>query len=117
MSRQFELERMERMLRDLQSLRCPVTVPVLDYRMEEGGRADGAVCDCSSWHAFRIDTPWTELDAHRWVRTTISIPPEMDGRHVEFQMISGREGQWDATNPQILFYLNGKLVQGVDVNH
>nr|WP_289707577.1 hypothetical protein [Enterocloster clostridioformis] len=36
---------------------------------------------------------------------------------MEFLITTGREGQWDATNPQMLFYLNGKIVQGVDVNH
>ena len=44
-------------------------------------------------------------------------PPRLDGAHVEFLITTGREGQWDATNPQMLFYLNGKIVQGVDVNH
>ena len=44
-------------------------------------------------------------------------PPRLDGAHVEFLITTGREGQWDAANPQMLFYLNGKIVQGVDVNH
>ena len=117
MSRQFELERMERMLRDVGKLRCRQSVPVVDYRMAEGNFPGGATCDPSGWAPYRIDTPWSELDAHRWLRTGIDIPAEMDGQRVEFQLISGREGQWDATNPQMLFYINGSPVQGVDVNH
>lgn len=41
----------------------------------------------------------------------------MGGKRVEFRFITGREGQWDATNPQMLFYVNGRPVQGIDVNH
>lgn len=57
------------------------------------------------------------MDAHRWFRTTITIPESMDGKHVEFLITTGREGEWDATNPQMIFYLDGQLIQGIDVNH
>lgn len=113
----FELERMERLVADIDKLRYPLTVPVNHYKMAEGKFAGGESCDTSAWQDYRIDTPWTTLDDHRWLRTEIEIPQQMNNRHVEFQLISGREGQWDATNPQMLFYLNRQLIQGVDVNH
>lgn len=34
-----------------------------------------------------------------------------------FQLLTGCEGEWDAKNPQGLVYLNGKMVQALDVNH
>jgi len=117
MSLLFELERMERLTADIEKLRCPVCIPVSHYKMCEGKQAGGESCDVSGWQDYQIETPWTELNAHRWLRTTIVIPKEMDQKHVEFQLISGREGQWDATNPQMLFYINGELIQGIDVNH
>lgn len=117
MSILFELERMERLLADIEKLRCPASIPVSNYKMYEGKLPGGESCDISGWQDYKIETPWTSLDAHRWLRTTIAIPQEMDHKHVEFQLTSGREGQWDATNPQILFYINRELVQGVDVNH
>ena len=117
MSRQFEVERMERLVGDIDKLRYPLSVPVVNYKMAEGKIAGGEHCDPSDWQDYRIDTPWSSLEAHRWLRTGIDIPAEMDGRHVEFRLTSGREGQWDATNPQMIFYLNGELIQGVDVNH
>lgn len=117
MSRQFEIERMERLIQDIGQLRYRMSVPVVQYKMAEGKFQGGECCDTSDWADYRIDTPWASLDAHRWLRTEIEIPAEMDGEHVEFQLISGREGQWDATNPQMLFYINGQLIQGVDVNH
>lgn len=117
MSILFELERMERLLADIEKLRCPASIPVSNYKMYEGKLPGGESCDLSGWQDYKIETPWTSLDAHRWLRTTIAIPQEMDHKHVEFRLTSGREGQWDATNPQILFYINRELMQGVDVNH
>ena len=117
MSILFELERMERLLDDLSLLRRPVKIPITDYKRKEGNAADGAVCSAEDWEDCRIDEPWQTLDSHRWYRTTVEIPEELDGCHVEFLVTTGREGQWDATNPQMLMYVNGKIVQGVDVNH
>lgn len=117
MSILFELERMERLIKDIEKLRYPICIPIRDYKMYEGKLEGGEKCDVTKWQDYKIDTPWNTLDSHRWLRTTVVIPKEMDHRHVEMQLISGREGQWDATNPQMLFYVNQKLAQGVDVNH
>lgn len=117
MSVLFELERMERLVQDIEKLRYPISIPITNYKMYEGKRKDGEKCSTEDWQDYAIDTPWNILDSHRWLRTTIVIPEEMDRKHVEMQLISGREGQWDATNPQMLFYINQQLIQGVDVNH
>ncbi len=117
MSILFELERMERLAQDIEKLRCPLSIPIRDYKMHEGKLKDGEKCSTEDWQDYRIDTPWNTLDSHRWLRTTVTIPEEMNGKHVEMQLISGREGQWDATNPQMLFYIDQQLIQGVDVNH
>lgn len=117
MSILFELERMERLSADLNRLRHPLRIPVLNYKRKDGKAQGNEIESTEDWENCRIDEPWRETDSHRWYRTTIEIPEEMDKKHVEFFITTGREGQWDATNPQMLFYLNGKIVQGVDVNH
>ena len=113
----FELERMERILNDIEKLRCSESAAVTEYRIWDGKKEDGAVCDTGEWRQAQIDTPWKGTDQHRWYRTKIQIPFSMREKHVEFWISTGREGQWDATNPQMLFYLNGKIIQGIDVNH
>lgn len=117
MSLLFELERMNRLSEDLALLRRPVKIPVSHYLRMEGKDRGSALCGTSDWRECTIEEPWSCLDSHRWYRTSIEIPECMDGKHVEFLITTGREGQWDAINPQMLFYLNGKIVQGVDVNH
>lgn len=56
-------------------------------------------------------------DTHFWFRNKIKTPPHEDGKELYFRLSTGCEGQWDATNPQGLVYLNGKIVQGLDTNH
>lgn len=113
----FELEREERILADIKKLIYPLSVPVTDYKVCDEKKEDGYFCDTSEWRTFHTNEVWSELNRHRWFRTALTIPQQFDGRFVEFAITTGREGQWDATNPQMLFYLNGKIVQGVDVNH
>lgn len=117
MSIQFEVERMERLAADLDLLRISGQIPVTDYLRKEGKQEDGAICDTEGWTPCCISEPWSELCEYRWYRTRVQIPKEMGGKRVEFRFITGREGQWDATNPQMLFYVNGRPVQGIDVNH
>ena len=45
------------------------------------------------------------------------IPDHFHEKCVVYELRTGREGSWDATNPQFRVYLNGVLKQGLDVNH
>ncbi len=117
MSILFELERMERLAADLDALRRPKRVSVTEYYRKEGKGEGSASGSLEGWEKCYIREPWRVLESHRWYRTVVRIPKEFDGCHVEFLITTGREGQWDATNPQMLFYLNGKMIQGADVNH
>lgn len=57
------------------------------------------------------------IDTHYWVRAQFHTPKVDDNKYLVLEAITGKEGQWDATNPQGLLYLNGKMVQGYDTNH
>ncbi len=56
-------------------------------------------------------------DGHFWFRMAFRTPEAQEGRSLYLKVTTGREGQWDATNPQGLVYLNGRMTQGMDVNH
>lgn len=60
---------------------------------------------------------WNCKDAYRWYRTTITVPEAFQTEQIDFVISTGREGEWDATNPQMLLYVNGEIKQGLDVNH
>lgn len=117
MNLKFELERLQRLADDLEKLIISDSEEIIWYKKKEGKQKDGHFCSTADWETGRIDEPWMKLDDHRWFRTTVEIPERMEGRKVAFSITTGREGEWDATNPQMLFYLDGQIVQGVDVNH
>ena len=117
MNRQFELERMERLLNDLEKLIVQEQTEITDYEVKNGKELSDAAAPAQDWEKGRITEPWTKTDDHRWFRTVIQIPESMEGQKVVLAVTTGREGQWDATNPQMLLYLDGQLVQAADVNH
>lgn len=69
------------------------------------------------WTAYDINVPLTGDDAHFWFRAALRTPCVADNEYLILRAVTGREGKWDATNPQGLLYLNGKMVQGYDTNH
>ena len=114
----FELGRAQRLREDIEKMIIVEKREITAYKSLEGKKKDGHVCAIDGqWKDYVMGTAWNQVDAHRWFRTTITIPESMDGKHVEFLITTGREGEWDATNPQMIFYLDGQLIQGIDVNH
>lgn len=67
--------------------------------------------------------PWSRedtirgKDAHYWFHVSFAAPPAQEGRQLFFQLETGCNSVWDAVGPQGLLYLNGEMVQGLDVNH
>ena len=61
------------------------------------------------------DTWGYERDAHVWFAFEVDVP------HLnkeEFKLeISTQINGWDATNPQFIAYVDGKIRQGLDTNH
>lgn len=117
MNRQFELERMGRLAADLQKLIIKDQEEITEYFVKSGKDPSGATCSVENWEAIDIRNPWRTLDDHRWFRRKIRIPEKMAGQKAVLSIVTGREGQWDATNPQMLLYLDGNLIQAADVNH
>ncbi len=52
-------------------------------------------------------------DCHYWFYTELDVPED----DMEFNLITGMEGLWDADNPQFIVYVDGKIVQALDINH
>jgi alpha-mannosidase len=69
-----------------------------------------------AWEVYQNGTPWAERDSHAWFKFEVRVPEEYEGKSLSVYIMSYQKG-WDATNPQFMVYLNGRPVQGVDVNH
>ena len=81
-----------------------------DYKVGNEPPKDG-------WRAYDVNVPLTGYDKHFWLRTTFRTPAVAENEYLILRTVTGREGMWDATNPQGLLYLNGKMTQGLDTNH
>jgi alpha-mannosidase len=73
--------------------------------------------DETLWDLYNTGERWGGKDLHFWFKTRIEIPKSYEGKTVIYEVKTGREGSWDAINPQFLAYVNNKPVQGLDVNH
>lgn len=115
----FEIERIERTVKDLQRAIYWGAEPIKKYKTIEGSQDNGEAVDLddSHWEEYRGGELWGGYDKHQWFRTIINIPEGFAGKNIIFRITTGREGEWDALNPQFLFYIDGKLIQGIDVNH
>ncbi len=71
----------------------------------------------SGWIPYVPGTVLSGRDAHFWMRVNFTAPPAAPRKSHFILCTTGREGQWDGTNPQGLIYLNGEAAQAVDTHH
>lgn len=117
----FMDERIRRICSEIEKLYIyPDNESINGYKMKEGTFKGGEVCsiDTLDWNYFESGKDrWGGRDKHYWFRTEVIIPERFSGKPVVYELKTGREGEWDAVNPQFLVYVNGNLIQGLDVNH
>ena len=112
-------ERVCKLIEDIQGLIYSDRRPVTEYRMKhtDGRSADPASEDTSCWETLTSNEIWGGHREYFYFAAEIVIPEEWAGKSVVYELRTGREGEWDALNPQFLAYVNGKARAGLDVNH
>ncbi len=70
-----------------------------------------------TWGVFKRNQCVSGRDKHFWFSTHISTPSVLENEELILEAVTGHDGDWDALNPQIIAYLNGEIVQGLDINH
>lgn len=114
----FISERINRLLDEISKYICPETVEIEQFKCIECGYNCLELPEASlNWSDFKMGDRWGGRDRHYWFKTAVAVPESFSGKKVVLELKTGREGDWDALNPQFLVYVNGKLLQGVDVNH
>ncbi|MDO5573067.1 MAG: alpha-mannosidase [bacterium] len=112
-------ERIGRLIREIGELIYTVRIPVSSYQMlysdEKFGEIDTINTD--AWRTLEQSESWGGHRVYAWFDTTVMIPEELDRKCVVYELKTGREGEWDATNPQFSIFVNGQRRQGLDVNH
>nr|QGT50950.1 alpha-mannosidase [uncultured Firmicutes bacterium] len=70
-----------------------------------------------TWLPFGREGLVNGRDKHFWFYTKIKTPDVSKNQQLELEVITGHDGEWDVINPQGILYLNGEIVQGIDINH
>lgn len=60
---------------------------------------------------------WYGKDEHYWFRAKFTVPEKFEGKSLWFQIRTQIDEWDDGRNPQFLVFIDGKPVQGADMNH
>lgn len=105
---------------NLNKLRIRTPQPITDWKYKQGFflYPDQAGREGGDWESFDGRTMhWYGPDQHYWFRCSLTIPPELAGKSVWLKVRTQIEEWDDAKNPQFLLFINGKVSQGIDMNH
>ena len=102
--------RVRRMLQVLREMIVRRSVPV------EG--IEAAIRGEEAMEPFVNGGIWGADKEHDWMnfRFSVTIPQDFAGK-VIILMTTGREGQWEAVNPQFVVWVNGRIEQAFDTQH
>ena len=88
-----------------------------EMKHTDGCKEDPANIPEEGWSEITEEAVWGGHREHFYFRTEFTVPEEAAGKRLIMELRTGREGLWDALNPQFLAYVNGKISCGLDVNH
>jgi len=72
----------------------------------------------AGWEKFNGTITDTGIDKHFWFKLDIDVPGPKDEVEYRLRAKTGREGQWDAQNPQCTVFIDGETAyQAFDTNH
>ena len=102
--------RVRRILQVLDSFRVRVSTPAEHIEIAHRGTDE--------WEPFQNGAEWGLDEAHDWMdfRFTVKTPADYRDR-VTLSIQTGREGLWEATNPQFVVWVNGRIEQSFDTRH
>lgn len=90
--------------------------PLFSVEQLEGVESDfkkGNTPPETGWQPFTLAQG---AQKHWWIRFHLQTPKAEPGSVYQLRCATDHTG-WDADNPQGILYLNGKMVQGLDINH
>lgn len=115
----FIKERVGKLLSDLKELIYTDITPIESYRFIQSKErfTDIAGICTDSWDTLSNQQLWGGHREYFWFETFVTLPEAFEGKCVAYELKTGREGEWDGTNPQFSIFVNNVRKQGLDVNH
>ena len=91
---------------DFEYIECP------EYKVTNTPPAKDA-----DWKPFPKNFRLSGVDQHFWLHMKVKTPLLDETKEARLSVTTGREGMWDASNPQFTVFLDGKTTQALDTNH
>ena len=105
---------------ELKKLKVKQKFPLDQWKYKEGTyiRPEEAQADQTPWADYDCRSMhWYGKDRHYCFQTSWKVPKELDGKRMWMHVCTQIDEWDDAKNPQFLLYVNGEVVQGIDMNH
>ncbi len=112
----FTIKRARRIVKELEKLATKLSEPIKDIKYKSGELTH------SDSHSSLADMKpfsgqWGGRDSYTTFGFNVTVPKNYKALNPRVVITTGKEKEWNATNPQFLCYVNGRLKQGLDVNH
>ena len=98
----FIKERVGKLISDIKEQIYTDILPVGGYRfLKTRERFDDIRnLNTDSWAVLKKGELWGGHREYFWFETTVTLPESFEGKCAVYELKTGREGEWDATNPQ-----------------
>ena len=116
----FAKERVNLICSQLKGWSVVQKVPLEHMQVKEGCFITPEEADAApgEWKNFDMGRDhWYGLDRHYWFRTEVTVPESFDGKELWLRIHTGLDDWDDGRNPQFLLFINGQVIQGLDINH
>lgn len=116
----FAKERVQVICDQLKKFSKIQKVELTHWQVKEGNflRPADAEAAAGDWKTFDSRTMhWYGPDRHYWFKTEFTVQEEFDGRPLWLIFHTQIEEWDDGKNPQFLLFIDGEIVQGLDMNH
>lgn len=116
----YEIERIDKICSEISKHVYKEKINIDNYKYVEGNYKNIEAIksvDDEKWCDFKAGNEWGGMDCHGWFKCHVEVPEKLKGKTIALNFITSEE-EWDnVINPQFMLYVNGQLLQGLDVNH
>jgi alpha-mannosidase len=112
-------ERICKLIDSIKEMMYSSVYPVEEYEMLRSSAElkPEDLSEHGSWEKILARDIWGGHREFFYFRTTLQMPEACAGKRVTYELRTGKEGEWDAINPQFMLFINGERRMGLDVNH
>ena len=113
----YAQERIQILLHELKQASVTTLESITNVEYTPCGYKTDNTPPTEGWMPYTPGQPLQGRDSHCWFRAAFRTPAAVQGCSWQLKVTTGYENAWEATNPQCLIWLNGKIVQALDTRH